>query len=278
MTSFRSLLASLIDYAGLFPPASLTMEEAVKNYVRYRSSPQAWMLGRFIVPAARLEEFERASAGQAAIPVSVVASANWDEDLEKIGRAKVKVDVVEIKAATAGEIDLRLEKLNRAITAYFEVADVELIRVVRKKGCRAKIRTGGVTPDAFPSPEFVARFLETCARTDTAFKATAGLHHPLYNYHPLTHAPGAQSGWMFGFLNVFAAAMFARKGVPARDLTPLLVIKSVAELGFGADEIWWCGHRVSEREILTARRDFAISFGSCSFEEPVADLQHLGLL
>lgn len=278
MTSLRSLLASLVDYAGLFPPASLSMAEAVANYVRYRSSPDGWMLGRFIVPAPRIEEFEQTSGRQAAIPVSVTAGANFPSEIEQIRCAKAKVDAVEIKVATAAEIDSRLECLRPAITAYFEIGDVELIRVVRKKGGRAKIRTGGVTPEAFPSADFVAKFLECCARTETAFKATAGLHHPMYSFHPLDSSPGAPSGWMFGFLNVFVAAMVARKGVPAQELAALLVTESAADFDFTPNEIAWQGHRVSEREIATARRDFAISFGSCSFEGPVADLKHLGLI
>jgi hypothetical protein len=54
--SFRALLTGLIDYAGLFPPAQLPLEEAVRNYARYSTEPESWMLGRFICPAGRLAE------------------------------------------------------------------------------------------------------------------------------------------------------------------------------------------------------------------------------
>lgn len=57
----RFLLENLIDYAGLFPPAELPMAEAVKNFAAYRQSEHSWMLGKFIVPASRLEEFEQAA-------------------------------------------------------------------------------------------------------------------------------------------------------------------------------------------------------------------------
>src|SRR5213083_517385 len=57
MRSVRTLLAEAIDYAGLFPPAGLPMSEAVLNYATYRNSNYNWMLGRFVVMAARLEEF-----------------------------------------------------------------------------------------------------------------------------------------------------------------------------------------------------------------------------
>ena len=60
--SLRALLHGLIDYAGLFPPARLDMQSAVANYARYLEGNRAWMLGRFVVPSSRLEEFERAAA------------------------------------------------------------------------------------------------------------------------------------------------------------------------------------------------------------------------
>ena len=61
MSPLRLLLDHSIDYAGLFPPAALAMRPALENYARYRSGPDAWALGRFVVPAGRLDEFEAAS-------------------------------------------------------------------------------------------------------------------------------------------------------------------------------------------------------------------------
>lgn len=52
----RVLLAGIIDYAGLFPPAKLPLDQAIRNYARYRTGPECWMLGRFICPASRLME------------------------------------------------------------------------------------------------------------------------------------------------------------------------------------------------------------------------------
>jgi hypothetical protein len=56
--SVRALLASIIDYAGLFPPAKLQLDRAIRNFARHRQSPEQWMLGRFVIPAARLGELE----------------------------------------------------------------------------------------------------------------------------------------------------------------------------------------------------------------------------
>jgi hypothetical protein len=57
--SLQALLTNLIDYAGLFPPANLPLDEAIRNYSRYRTEGEAWMLGRFVCPADRLVELDR---------------------------------------------------------------------------------------------------------------------------------------------------------------------------------------------------------------------------
>lgn len=278
MTGLRSLLASLIDYAGLFPPASLSMPKAVENYLRYRTSPQAWMLGRFVVPASRLDEFEACMEAQAPVPISALAGTNLESDVARISQSRFPIDSIEIKAANAGEIDRAIDLLHPGITPYFEVTDLKLIPVIRKKTARAKIRTGGITPEAFPTPEFVAEFLHICAATGTPFKATAGLHHPLRCHRPLTYSAAGPSGWMFGFLNVFVAALFARKSATLDQLADLLVLESPHTIQFDSGAIQWNRHSLTEREIAATRRDFAISFGSCSFEEPVEDLKALHLL
>jgi hypothetical protein len=58
VSSLRALLAEIIDYAGLFPPARLPLDQAIRAYARYRRGPQNWMLGRFVCPAERLGELE----------------------------------------------------------------------------------------------------------------------------------------------------------------------------------------------------------------------------
>ena len=52
----RALLEGIIDYAGLFPPAGLSMEDAFSRYLRHRRSDAGWMLARFVCPAGRLDE------------------------------------------------------------------------------------------------------------------------------------------------------------------------------------------------------------------------------
>ena len=137
---------------------------------------------------------------------------------------------------------------------------------------------GGETADKFPSPESVIEFIRLCAAANVPFKATAGLHHPLRSVHRLTYARESPSGMMHGFLNLFLAAAFVRSGMEAEFAVQLLEEQSAKAFHFDSNEVVWRGHRLSRDEIAAARQSFAISFGSCSFTEPVADLRALHLL
>ena len=55
MDAVTAALAGLVDYAGLFPPAGLPLDVVVDQYGRYRAGRHAWMLGRLVVPADRLD-------------------------------------------------------------------------------------------------------------------------------------------------------------------------------------------------------------------------------
>jgi hypothetical protein len=83
---------------------------------------------------------------------------------------------------------------------------------------------------------------------------------------------------MFGFLNVLIAAAFARSGVAKNEIVRILEAEQADAFCFGHDEITWCGARVSGAQIVEARNRFVLSFGSCSFEEPIQELRGLSLL
>src|SRR5687768_14626096 len=57
--SLHALLRQIIDYAGLYPPASLPLDEAIGNFVRYQNDPEVWMLARFVIPARRFPELSK---------------------------------------------------------------------------------------------------------------------------------------------------------------------------------------------------------------------------
>jgi hypothetical protein len=300
---FRFLLEHLIDYAGLFPPAELSMAEAVKNYAAYRQSEHAWMLGRFIVPATRLDEFEQAAAefwpreeDAGWWKLSVLGGANLQTDLGHINRfsrrrtvgeaaAAVMIDTIEFKASTVEEIQSALRGMHPTLTCFIEIPIhedpkelAELIKAIGAEGAFAKVRTGGVTAEAFPSAENLARFLAVCAEEDVGFKATAGLHHPLSSVNRLTYKPESPAALMHGFLNVFLAAGFAQNGMDAAKLAELLEETSPEAFRFESGAVFWRDEMLVVAHIRNTRNLFAIAFGSCSFTEPVEDLQRLHLL
>jgi hypothetical protein len=294
------LLRDLIDYAGLFPPASLAMAQSVSNYEAYSRSEWNWILGRFVVPVARLDEFETAFAalpssapetGAATWRLSALLGADVSADIARIREFKQRmagascrravVESVEVKAANAAEITRFSEIIPAELAAYFEFplsALGECIRAIAACGRRAKIRTGGETADKFPAPESVIEFIRQCAAAYVPFKATAGLHHPLRSVHRFTYQSDSPSGMMYGFINVFLAAAFLRAGIAPALAVELLEEQSAQAFHFDSDGIGWRQHRIGRQELAAARESFAISFGSCSFTEPIEDLRSLHLL
>jgi len=361
----RTLLSGIVDYAGLYPPAKLDMATAVRNYAAYLAGPHAWMLGRFIVPVSRLEEFEREASGLFPAPasagpkgeseppetpdpwrISALVGDDVDADIERVfafnqrhappetdpgghdddgpvadggeeddaeddardagapdeaGHARsadagntdagvvhglgggAVIDTIELKAASGREIDRLMTLVPEQLEPYFEVPIKEdprgMIAAMAGTGARAKVRTGGVTPDAFPPPEHVARFIAACSAAEVPFKATAGLHHPLRGEFNLTYEPGCPRGVMFGFLNVFLAAAMIKTGEGSeKDAVELLSERDAPSLRFVEQGVAWRDKRLAAARLAMVRESFAISFGSCSFDEPVADLKALGLL
>lgn len=297
MESGSALLRELIDYAGLFPPASLSMASSVANYETYANSRWAWILGRFIVPVARQDEFEEALKSLASpteatptLRLSVLLGSDVVADVARIhdfnarlvgadsGR-RAMIASVEVKVASPEEI-VRLSRIiPPELETYFEIplpSAGECISTVASVGRRAKIRTGGETPDKIPVPASVVEFIRLCAAANVPFKATAGLHHPLRSIQSLTYESESPSGMMHGFLNVFLAAAFLRAGMEPALAASLL--ESCGPLEFSSGSIHWRENQLGTDEIAAARKNFAISFGSCSFTEPIDDLQSLGLL
>jgi hypothetical protein len=293
-SGIQALLSGLIDYAGLFPPTALSMKDAANIYAREQNGPYARTLGRFIVPCARLQEFEDAVfeqiQGNADWRLSVLMGPDLEGDLGKIAafqsrhikNSRVRVESLELKAATMEEIRRAGKLASSEFETYIELPLSEalpaLLVAVREAGLRAKVRTGGETEAMFPSCASLARFLHECVRAGVLFKATAGLHHPIRSRHRLTYAPDSPTGVMHGFLNVFVAAAFAQTGSTAGELEEILQEESPDAFSFDNAGIVWKERKLSVEDILSARRKFSVSFGSCSFQEPVEDLRTIHLL
>ena len=284
-----TLLAEAVDYAGLFPPAALDMPAAVAEYASHRAEPNAWMLGRFVLPASRLDEW--AQAAPATVegnpwPLSVLAPA-FDPALRDLivafnqrERGRAAIDTVETRATTPREMPSASLTSGVAIFVEIPIGDdpAPLLDAIRGAGVRAKVRTGGTTPDAFPSAGQVARFIRRCVERDIIFKATAGLHHPLRAEYRLSYADGAPHGTMFGFLNVLLATMIAREGGGQRDVTAALEERDPAALTANDEAVIWRGRAFRIASLRAGRTRSITGFGSCSFREPVTDLKALGLL
>lgn len=309
MNSLKPFLSKIIDYAGLYPPANLSLEEAFKNFVEYQDSPDSWMLSRFVIPAKRLSHLTPLMPASASV-LSFTALgrsgstadeflANLKLDIDDIlsfretHGAAVIVDMFEVALPTSALTDSTQahdlvkessDILNKnGITVFFEAPFGEgwqsraenLIRALRKLKDRHvgfKLRTGGVTADAFPSTEQVAWAIASLRNAGVPLKCTAGLHHPIRHFNESVQTK------MHGFLNVFGAGVLAEaKDLSQAQIQSILEDENPENFTFDENGFTWKDLRVVNSEI-TSNRLFATSFGSCSFDEPREDLRNLGLL
>ncbi len=290
----RAMLDNLIDHAGLFPPARLAMAEAVADYQQSEQGQFGWILGRFICPASRLQELLTLPTvpGRLSILVDDAGgeAARWPEQVDAtLARAvdlvaeRSEVEAVEVRAPVE-DPDRRsaiaaVGRLQPAMVAvYIEVPIdddlphwLEAIEQVPLAG--AKVRTGGLAAEAFPSVEQLGRFIDACRRRSVPFKATAGLHHPFRHRDPAT-------GFVHhGFVNLFLAALLAaRHDLDQAVITEILADEDARHFTLGRDELRWRELAVEAGPALTARHFLARSYGSCSFAEPTEDLARMGVL
>lgn len=291
--SVRTLLAEIVDYAGLFPPSLVSMKEAAANYASYRAGAHAWMLGRFVVPVARLSEFLEAAEEHLADGdpwrLSVLAGEDIGSTIRDIklfnaqNAGRTVCDSLEVKANTVSKIENTVAALPEDLTTYFEISTGEnfadLMATLAIRHQRAKIRTGGTTREDFPPTREIVRFVRTCTAANVPFKATAGLHHPIRCYRPLTYAADAPKGTMHGFLNTLLMTGYARDSYRVALLEELMEEEFDEAFAFRDDGVGWRGeYFLSAGQLELLRKKGMISFGSCSFTEPVEDLQGLGLL
>ncbi|HET7041862.1 MAG TPA: hypothetical protein VFI13_07575, partial [Gemmatimonadales bacterium] len=133
MSALTTLLTGLVDYAGLFPPAELPMGQAVEKYASYKKGAHSWMLGRFVLPVARLGEFATAAQGKvpaagepwwlaglvnaASLRADISAAADFNErhDLGAV------IDSFELKAADPALIAEAAKLVPRGAALYVEV-------------------------------------------------------------------------------------------------------------------------------------------------------------
>ena len=323
----RALLHRIVDYAGLFPPARLPLDDAIHNYRHYRNEPESWMLGRFVLPVRSLADltpyrslfledvreeppylFSVLGTGGDTADAFLMAFGNdlslIDTFNERYG-ARAAADAMEVPlpaslvGASTGDVLDFLGDVHRQLvrtgTAQLELflevpldADARDAIPALAAACAEhnsqqalparcpvglKMRCGGLEPEAIPSVDAVADVIVACRNASVHFKATAGLHHPIRHDSTEMDAP------MHGFINVFGAAVLAYE----HDLSPQVVRAILTDdladnFRFTKDRFGWRECMASLDTVEHVRTTRALSFGSCSFEEPVDDLRDLGLL
>lgn len=280
--ALRALLDHVVDYAGMYPPAGLDVPTAARNYAAYRASDDRWMLGRFVVGVANVPELRATIRSmrpvQTAWPVTVVApdASAATGVLRGPDDAALRIECVEVRAGTVVDVTLVARAADKKRDVYVEVAlddSMEsMLDAIATAKLRAKVRTGGLTAEAFPSAIMLARFIRACIDRSLPFKATAGLHHPMRGRYPLTYASSAPSGEMFGFLNLFLAAALMRNDLSDEDAVALLEEADPSAISVEDQAIRWREHVADIEAIKATRLKSATSFGSCSFREPVEEL------
>ncbi len=296
----HDLLSEIVDYAGLFPPAGLAMKPAVENYAQYLRGSETWMLGRFVLPIGRLTEFLEASRAMISVgqpwrlsvlvPAPVDNGAVFREHLADVRAFNARgygaqIDSIETRLESIAAADLVQEDCGNDVNVFWEMGLREDVNTrvawVNSLSGRhfAKARTGGIESAMIPDAKLVAEFIANCVRHNVGFKATAGLHHPLRSSYRLTYEPESPCATMYGFLNVFVAAVLAQTHwMSAEQIATILESQSIDDFVLTDEKIGWGKWLIGRDALVKARREFAISFGSCSFAEPVEELQAMGLL
>lgn len=300
--SLRALLEGAIDYAGLFPPASLALDPALRNQAEYVRSGEAWMLGAFVLPMRKFDEAAsllRPFDVEHRLSVSALgpATENAAEFIDELSAGGEKIrafnqeygaiaSVTQIEMALPAEPGASLAETNRALAgidvptfweAKVDEAERTIAFIAERHATGAgrygfKLRTGGVVASAFPSSIQIARALVAAAKNRVPIKFTAGLHHPLRQFHASVQTK------MHGFLNVLGAGVLAAEHEwDVVQSAEMLDEEDAGVFQFSDEEFAWRDWKIATEKIRAGRR-FITSFGSCSFDEPREDLRALGLL
>ena len=300
--SLRAFLDQAIDYAGMFPPCALQLEPALRNQASYVRSPEAWMLNGFVLPVGQFNAATKfVSQFDPSHPLRVAAlgpkttnAAGFLEALENVAAAVRSYSRSDINLMLVSHLEMFLPddvdfvslKAARAIVGALSVfweappekAEQTIALIAGHNSdddtptFGYKLRTVGVTADAFPTSAKIARALVTAATYQLPIKFTAGLHHPIRQFRDEVKTK------MHGFLNVLGAAVLAAEHRwNADQAVTMLEDEDPRSFSFTDDFFAWRDWKI-DTERLQYRRKFVRSFGSCSFDEPRDDLRALNLL
>jgi hypothetical protein len=314
--SLHLLLNRSLDYAGMFPPAALATEPAVRYFLREREASEGWLLSRFVCPAAKLGELAAASEELGAEPRPLILAAlgrggktaaeflaGLESDLSAIVsfrtriQSSAKIDVIEARLPADALDAMGFKKLltsteallarvpDNGLQLFLEIPPSPLLpglftllaehnRSLPARHARPigyKLRTGGVDSAAFPTCAQVAAALAAARDAGLVMKCTGGLHHAVRRSNSSTPVK------MHGFINVLAAAALGHaRGADATTLEALLAEEDPQSFVFREESLAWRDQNLTGAQLAAARQALLISFGSCYFDEPRADLRALG--
>lgn len=290
--TFITLLTRVFDYAGMFPPASLSFEEALSESSTFsKALKRPWMVASDIVLDTQnarkllgvnlgiysLSHPLRVCLLATEEPESVIATATRLQHKEP----HVTVTSIEIKAApndfaeTIGyyadiskkntiqlalEPDLSGEDWESMLSAAVTNSRKNELNVTLK--CRLTGATG------IPAERFAASII-AASDSEIPLKVTGGLHHPIVE--------PARYPFPMGFLNVTTAVMFRRalgNKLPHARLVEILTNQDARAYTFG-DSLQFKDLEMTHSELRRARENQPFAIGSCSLREPDEDLSRL---
>ncbi|MFG1948862.1 hypothetical protein [Nonomuraea sp. NPDC048826] len=251
------LYTALIDDAGLFPPTSLHMSDALDRHRRDQERGSPVLTHRFLCPASRLDRLRAEPFTPRRI--GLILDTPELPDLDGL-----PIDIAEAKLPPDRSVEELAHELRRllpqGVRLFVEVPPRKFVPDV-PEGVGLKVRCGGEQPQAFPAAEQLAAFIRFCVAGDIPFKATAGLHHAVRHFDPSLGVD------RHGFLNLLLAVCEAVEG---RDPVPALRTTDVGHLAR-------ISRTVPEQTAKRARQ-LLVSYGSCSTTTPLDDLRTLQLI
>jgi len=299
-SSLRALLARAIDYAGMFPPCSLALEPALKNQAEYVRSGDSWMLSAFVLPVAKfaeaaqlLSQFDKHHQLRiSALGAKTENAKDFLAELKNSAEAirlfqnqhvdpapvmqlemllPQDVDLMKLQEAAGVLGDLKLQTFWET-TAESAEQTISLLARAQQPAFGYKLRTGGVTAEAFPSSVQISRAILASTKHHVRIKFTAGLHHPIRQFRDEVKTE------MHGFLNVLGAGVLsAEHHWDEAQTIEMLEDQRAGSFEFHDTVFAWRDWEIT-LDRIKARRKFVTSFGSCSFDDPREDLRTLNLL
>lgn len=284
----------LFDYAGMFPPAGRSFEDALRESASFPTTlKRPWMLGSDIVldveHAEKLLTLNLRSFGitrnlslcllatdtpQRCLDIATKLLSKRRED-----GLSVTISSLEAKASMEGlptiiEHLLPFTQRHSALLALepdlstpsWRSALDTTIAAIQGRGIALKCRCTGPTGIG---PERLARAIVCACDNKLGLKVTGGLHHPIVE--------PARYNNRFGFLNLATAVALRRargEQLSEATITSLLVNQEYTALTVG-ETLGYSDVSASYEEVSQAVKSASFAIGSCSLHEPDADISRL---